>query len=217
VSGRSWQTIREHTDEVVFALEGLIENAELKDSEIFEALLLAARWHDAGKAHHVFQNAVPKENAPENNVFWGKSKEQMKHYERPGFRHELASAIAMLQNGQSDLAAYLAASHHGKVRMSIRSLPHEKHPENDTQGRFARGVWDGDALRGVYLGGGVSCAATMLDLSYMELGDGPRGLSWLARNIALREKFGPFRLAYMEALMRVADWRGSQAKGVRDE
>jgi len=37
--------------------------------------------------------------------------------------------------------------------------------------------------------------------------------SWLARTLALRddEDHGPFKLAYLETLVRVADWRGSHA------
>jgi len=79
------------------------------------------RWHDCGKVHPIFQVAMPA-GAPRADI-WAKSKGKMMRYQRPGFRHELSSAIAMLLNGHSDLAAYLVAAHHGKVRLSIRSLP----------------------------------------------------------------------------------------------
>ena len=77
--------------------------------------------------------------------------------------------------------------------------------------RFARGVWDGDLIQQADLGGGVMVPATPIDLSFMDLGEGPRGASWLARMLALRDRedLGPFRLAFLEALVRVADWRAS--------
>src|SRR5205814_778474 len=50
---------------------------------------------------------------------------------RKHFRHELASALAVLDPANSlpedsrDLITYLVSAHHGKVRLSIRSLPDE--------------------------------------------------------------------------------------------
>ena len=43
-------------------------------------------------------------------------------YARHGFRHELAM---LAQGCRSDLAAWLVASLHGKIGLSIRSLPGE--------------------------------------------------------------------------------------------
>jgi CRISPR-associated endonuclease/helicase Cas3 len=42
----------------------------------------------------------------------------------------------------------------------------------------------------------------------MQLGEG----SWLERTLRLRDDpaLGPFRLAYLETLVRVADWRASE-------
>ena len=50
-----------------------------------------------------------------------------------------------------------------------------------------------------------------IDLSYMELGEGARGPSWLARMLALRDSpdLGPFRLAFLEAIFKAADERAS--------
>jgi CRISPR-associated endonuclease/helicase Cas3 len=203
---RQWATIARHTEDVVVVTKHMIETTAPAVDRWKEDLLLAARWHDAGKAHQVFQQAVP-ETAPGPGP-WAKTPGQMRRYGRPGFRHELASAIAMLLAGHGDLAAYIAAAHHGKVRLSIRSLPHEEASPNK---RFARGVWDGDTLPSTDLGGGVVSPEATVDLSFMELGDGPHGPSWLARMLTLRDdpELGPFRLAFLEALLRVSDWRAS--------
>ena len=78
--------------------------------------------------------------------------------------------------------------------------------------RFARGIWEGDVLKATKLGDGHELSETELDLSYMEFGDGPKGASWLARMVDLRDdpSLGPFRLSFLEAILRTADWRASE-------
>jgi CRISPR-associated endonuclease/helicase Cas3 len=118
---------------------------------------------------------------------------------------------------ERDLVAYLIAAHHGKVRLSIRSLPEEKPTPPDLDRLFARGIWDRDQLPAVPLGE-LTVAPVTLDLSIMQMGDGPSGPSWLSRMIALRDRLGPFRLAYYEALLRVADQNASaKAAAIKNE
>lgn len=95
------------------------------------------------------------------------------------------------------------ASHHGKVRLSIRSLPEENQPDDDRL--FARGIWDKDRIPTV---DGLLPNGAIIDLSLMQLGEG----SWLERMISLRDdlKLGPFRLAYLESVLRIADWLASK-------
>lgn len=210
MSERDWQLLGEHTEQVVQAAQAIVEAVDLAES-LRRSVLLAARWHDVGKAHDVFQRSLRGGDAANGppGILAKSALERIRH-DRPCFRHELASGILALMHGQDDLVAYLAAAHHGRVRLSIRSLPHEKRPENpDT--RFARGVWEGDLIPEADLGGGVVVPATPIDLSFMELGEGPRGTSWLGRMLTLRDRedLGPFRLAFLEALVRVADWRAS--------
>lgn len=214
-----WQSLVEHNEDVSKEIVGILKRIQLDNDEWIKMLLLAARWHDAGKVHPVFQEALIAKSAQvDKNIIWAKSALKGIRYKRPGFRHELASALSLLQNGHPDLAAYLVATHHGKIRFSFRSLPHETKPE-DPDRRFARGIWDGDILKACDLGSGYEMPETILDLSFMEFGEGPRGQSWLSRMLHLRDDptLGPFRLAYLEALLRSADWRASTMQEAPDE
>jgi CRISPR-associated endonuclease/helicase Cas3 len=214
-----WQTLAQHTDEVIAELEDILNalNGMIPADEQ-DTLREAGRWHDWGKAHEIFQNALIKTykddrtKQPEQPLVlpdvWGKSRHKGDQYERPGYRHELASALAMLQHGKSDLACYVVAAHHGKVRTSIRSMPNEKHPEDNR--RFARGVYEGDSMPEVHLGSGIIAPAITLSLEPMELGLSDDGKpSWAERVLGLLDKYGPFRLAYLEALLCAADRRAS--------
>lgn len=141
-------------------------------------------------------------------------------HSRPKFRHELASALALLQMGATDLTVYLAACHHGKVRLSIRALPDEYKPFELTEengkklldAKFARGVWDGDCLPVADLGENLQTPEMILNLEPMLLGSTNGAKSWLERMIALRDRtdLGVFRLAFLETLIRAADVRASK-------
>jgi CRISPR-associated endonuclease/helicase Cas3 len=229
-----WVTLTDHLRLVAEAVQTLRDhpNAEWDASIPWPALVTAACWHDVGKSHPAFQNMLLKDREDAitlSKTLWAKSgrlngetnRFQRVEYavegtRRVGFRHELASALAWLQHcgteADADLIAYLIAAHHGKVRGSIRSLPNETVPP-DPDRKFARGVWDGDRLPEVDLGNGTTVPPIELALSPLKLGQSQQGASWLGRVLALRDdpkQFGPLRLGYLEMLIRVADWRGTQ-------
>lgn len=202
----SWQTLAEHTDRVAEELDRMLASLVLPDREA-GALREAARWHDAGKAHEVFQETMRRcGDPPDPSEIWAKSPGNSCRHRQPFFRHELASALCYMLEGTDDLVAYLVAAHHGKVRLSIRSLPGEKPPEGvDPDVRIARGVWDGSQVHRADLGGGRVMPARTLSLGCLEMGQG----SWLEKSLVLREEWGPFRLSFLETLLRVADARAS--------
>jgi CRISPR-associated endonuclease/helicase Cas3 len=206
------QSIADHTALVVAATDALGAVLGLAAGDQ-AALYTAALWHDVGKAHGAFQAMLRNGDDSLAHTLWAKSASLDGKCPRRGFRHELASALAWLLAGQHDaperdLVAYLIAAHHGKVRLSIRALPNEPAPDGADR-LFARGVWHGDQLPSVPLGA-ITVPSVTLDLSFMQMGEGRHGPSWLARTIALRDRLGPFRLALLETLLRAADARASR-------
>lgn len=212
-SGRGiWLSLIEHTDGVCAELEGLLPHFPGLSEGERGALRGAARLHDWGKAHHVFADAMRGDGSAvperlEAEVI-AKREGRAARYARPGFRHELASLLAMLSRPEPDpLVAYLVASHHGRVRLGARTVPRERWP--DPPGRaFMLGCWEGDALPATELGGGVSMPPTPLDLGPLQLG-AARGETYTDMALALLERLGPTRLAFLEALLRTADTRRS--------
>ena len=254
-------SLKQHSNDIVMELKKFLENLN-KDGENFDQLPVAelersARWHDAGKAHPEFQAMLTNGNdAKQQQDLWAKSDGQKTNYRYPadrrGFRHELVSALLILQRDEEFLVAYLAASHHGKVRMTIQPRPTEQAPsdraiEQSTPEdnkpnrppelkagvagpqRFALGVHEGDAIPEIDLGDGLEIGAMRVSLACMELGgtlkvqmmDGVVELkadrSWTDRSVELLEKYGPFKLAFLEALIRVADWEASAKVGINWE
>lgn len=150
---------------------------------------------------------------------------------RPGLRHEAASALAMWRAYResneapySALAVYLAAAHHGKVRTVLRAMSREG---GDVFGvdqslevlQFNGRDWpmdftvafdgaEGDWTEAGFALDGPGWTGIVADLL------GPwRGKSDVAWTGAVPKDepraLGPFALAWLEVLVRVADWRAS--------
>ena len=215
--GPRWVTLSNHLTHVESEARALCEHLGIAGSEK-AALLRAARWHDLGKVHDVFQDTMRRglpEDASAGSEPLAKTVKGARH-KRAYFRHELASCLAFLASSDwsrdGDLVAYLVAAHHGKVRMSLRALPKERPPAGATVQdiRFARGVYEGDDLPAFDVGGGEAWRGGTLTLSVMELGESPQTRqSWTERAHDLLTEYGPFRLAWLETVLRVADWRAS--------
>ena len=206
----AWVSLPRHATDARDAAEEIVAALGF-DGLPTGSVIRAAHAHDLGKAHHVFQETMRRGYpGPGNGTVWAKSGGRSRHSRR-GFRHELASALAWLAGGGGDdldLVAYLLAAHHGKVRLSIRALPTDEGPAAPGV-LHARGVWDGERLPDVDLGDGFVFGSRPLSLAPMQVGRRDGKPSWIERVVGLRNQYGPFRLAYLEALVRAADVRAS--------
>lgn len=221
----NWVLLHQHLEDARREIEWIM--GEVCSDGLTDGLRLAAtdaaRLHDIGKAHEIFRSSVEAVAAkaqvrlPAKCVFakTGAPGVPLRH-SRPNFRHELASALCLLGEGgaviqshpEKDLTVYLVAAHHGRVRMGIRSLPGDAHVGQ----LCALGIVHGEQMPAVALADSELPAST-LDLGVMALGGGATGRSWSARALELRDRadVGPFRLAFLEAVVRLADWRASES------
>ncbi|MBM4000558.1 MAG: hypothetical protein FJ297_13655 [Planctomycetes bacterium] len=137
----------------------------------------------------------------------------------PKLRHEVASALALRQHHRrvgrdpsiyALLAEYLVMAHHGHVRKVLRDeLPRD--PRRIRRGPDeVRGIREGTAVPGFSINSHTLPPTEALSIASRQMGrssDGQEG--WTRTVLRLLEHFGPFRLAYYEALLRAADCRAS--------
>ena len=173
------------------------------------------RWHDVGKAHAVFPkracgtqpNARPESAAGE---VWDRGR--LRHG-RKHFRHELASALAVLQQG---LPFRGRVPDRGPPWPGTAGDPYAAwggEPQNDPNDAFALGVHHGDLLPERRSRRGTDVAATharpVADAVGRREQSGRRGAETAGG-------LGPFKLAYLEALLRAADVRASRKEAKND-
>jgi CRISPR-associated endonuclease/helicase Cas3 len=275
-----YKTIATHGAEV--ALEGRkLADAIGLNGTISKVLELAGIAHDVGKAHPAFAGAIRDRNGipPETPLAkapmgrWHGIRQMYDHShlgKRPGFRHELASALAFfelawrahpthpaLHGGREELldvtvgrdlpededripehqgilgdflaldetafnlVLYLVMSHHGKVRATLPMSPRDQENVGKDGSLPIRGVREGDEIPALRLadaaGQDFDLPQVKLRLEPAKLGLSKRyGPSWVERVLALRQRYGGFQLAWLEALLRVADVRASKRAQPRD-
>lgn len=212
-----WMTLDEHLDAAQKRAEEIVADLVLVSPMLKGRIALAARWHDVGKAlerprsdgtvTHPFQEMLRSAGKPDgaghpvDGVLYAKS--NRRGGKAAGFRHEVASALAYLQVTQDpdDLVAYLIMCHHGKIRLLPE--PWDEHHMND-----ANGVRPADRVSAAGMKG-LTASAEPVPCDPVKLLGSKDSPSWQGRVVRLLAEHGPFELAFLEALLRVADWRAS--------
>lgn len=210
-------TLEAHTKHVQDEMHSILCSIPHVGDDVKRAIMTAVAYHDVGKAHHVFQNALRKNNlgrSHKDSQIWAKGKSLAK-YERSGFRHEVASMLAYLgqedrpKNELRDLVAYLIVSHHGKVRFSLGNA--YKTNSTVTEDSYLLGISIKGELFPEFSSSIVNIMETRINMSLANMGRDKLGNpSWSERVLRLRDQYGPFRLGYMETLLRRADWSASE-------
>ncbi len=271
-----WQTIADHGAHVAAHWQALSMSVQL-DEKLTRIGDIAARWHDVGKAHKAFVACINPDAQGHPGRFdlakapdeaWKPKNDRTRYTvsesdRRPGFRHELASTLAMfwalaqaapehealvsevaalLRNGSGspcpdgeaaaptpaalelatldapsfNLAAYLAASHHGKMRLAWNATPMDQKVVRADDGTIpVAGVREGDTIEEVDIAlsnhGTSQLRNIRLTLEPATMGFSPvTGASWAHRCDQLLKEHGPFALCFLEGLLRVADIRASR-------
>lgn len=276
LSVSQWETIASHGRNTGIVARSIASELAPHLAELFD---LAGRWHDVGKAHAAFQASIRlKDRRPERQdlakapdaawpcnvrgMYWISPTER-----RGGFRHELASALALfgvlqrhapdhrallgpwrqlleqagmtphedqrsdvpptlleqevlaLDGERFDLLVYLVCTHHGKVRLAWHASAADQ-AAADNQPRL-RGIRNGDVLPPLLLFSRNDTLhelpPTVLDLTPATAGLNARtGAGWTERALSLLGNYGPFALAWLEALLRAADQRASKRSNPPD-
>ena len=206
-------TLEDHTAHVLEESRAILSGLEFVDDDLRNAVVEAARYHDIGKVHEVFQSTMVRGmiDLVDEGKVWAKSQRGSIRHSTPGFRHEVASALAYLVGaGQptgllSNLTAYLIASHHGKVRLAMRNVSRKRYDES-----YLLGInTNGDRLP-KFTSSIVSIGDTDLSMDLAQIGMTGAGPSWAERMVSLLAHYGPFRLAYLELLVRASDMLASR-------
>ena len=235
---RRWQSLDQHSEQVRDQAAALLAVlAPSISPEAARSAVIAGYLHDLGKAHEIWQNAICAVADEEDRARieagrpWAKSggKGALLFADGVAFRHELASlllidgplATLVAESPDPDLTKYLVLAHHGKLRMQVRerdapfgssdpSTPSDQavtavRPESQPSVDVIRGLRQG-ATSAVPAMLGQPATTLTVDLAQFK----PDGNSpWTHSVHGLLDRYGPFTLAYLEALVRISDWRAS--------
>ncbi|WP_437897442.1 type I-G CRISPR-associated helicase/endonuclease Cas3g [Sorangium sp. So ce124] len=214
-------TLREHLGGVASWARRFAKQCGLPP-EVVHDVALAARWHDAGKVDRRFQQmlhggsehraAVAPEPLAKSALLAADRAARAHALARsgypPGARHELSS-VALLETKEGalllrkavdrDLVLHLIASHHGWCRP------------------FAPVVVDSEPVELVLDAGDTVVSGAFSNHGLARLDSGIAERFW-----RLVERYGWFGLAWLEAILRLADHRRSEEEqhgdiGTRDE
>lgn len=210
-SARKSVTVDAHTEHVVTNVDRFVEVLGDADGHVANDLSLAAFLHDAGKADRRFQNLLSGGdpwNCQDGPALAKSGRQSPKGaWERAGlpkgWRHE-ALSVRMAQAHprfaeahDPALVLWLIGTHHGFGRPFFDFAdPHESGSGHD----------DVSACLGVdrwRLASGPGPQSMAFDLD---------GADWAAIHEQLKQRYGVWGLAHLEAVLRLADHRASEAE-----
>lgn len=185
-SSRQIVTWDDHTIGVTNALAGIAERLFPENERFQQALILAAKWHDLGKKRVVWQRSIgnPDPTQPHAKSGYDPERKRMwKPYELTDYRHEFGSLVDVELGKLLDSVELLDGDEKDLVLHLIAAHHGRARPHFPADEAF-----DPD---------GHTAIAERIAR------ETPR------RFARLQRKYGRWGLAYLESLLRAADWAAS--------
>lgn len=142
-----WKTIGYHSLEVAETVRSLAESLGLPP-ELCQVLVQAAHWHDTGKSHRFFQGRIKGVDRPSRpdlakapDCAWS-SDCACNGDERPGFRHELASALALFALLEACAPGHPALLGPWAEALMLTGRQHPERPPESDLGPAVREILD---------------------------------------------------------------------------
>lgn len=175
--------LNDHVEQVERYVREIVKKSKLPES-LRDTVILAARYHDLGKARLSFQRILGNTDMVSPLAKSGKRMQrfdQDEHYRHEfGSLNDVAAKIASLPESDRDLVLHLIAAHHGRAR------PHFPTDE----------VFD---------------PSSNTSTDAVVAADVPR------RFARLQRRYGRWGLAYLESLLRAADYAASSNPRIVEE
>lgn len=219
---RDWALLDDHLRETRDQAAALLDALDPGlGPELGQAVVAAALTHDVGKANPDWQDGLRATatlaDGPAGLLAKSPGTGRLVVPGRTAFRHELQSALLLaspealalreragITEEHLALVCYLVAAHHGKIRLQVR-------PSTGTT-ESTLGLRDGEEFSSSTVLE-VPIDPWTVDLGLLSLGGEQ---SWTRSALELLDGHGPFVLAYLEMLVRVADWRASAGIGLAE-
>ena len=198
-------TLVNHTKHVISQAKSTLKYLSFINPELKNAIIQSAKYHDVGKSHHIFQKTMHEgmiSPVKKGEIF--ANNQITKKHSRPGFRHEMLSALFYLETHKSgkyrDMIAYMIGSHHGIVRFVIRNTLWK------LGNKYILGL-DPEHEELLPIKSDIINIPknTILRLSKYNGMDDSDNRSWIDSTLSLYEKHGMFKIFYLESLLRGID------------
>jgi CRISPR-associated endonuclease/helicase Cas3 len=170
-----------HTDDVINHATDFVKRLPLSD-DLKRAVIFAARWHDLGKKREIWQRSIGN---PTPTNWLGKSGGKMKPRELTDYRHEFGSLMDILDPEQPFLTEFQSLSDELQdVVLHLIAVHHGLgRPHFPPDNAFDPNAKEQDAAN-------ITAQVPQ-------------------RFARLQRKYGRWGLAYLESLLRAADWAAS--------
>ncbi len=191
------QPLERHVGMVYSEAERLVNSLLANDGVASAALCFAAKWHDEGKKALIWQRYIGGPNS--NGELLGKSAEWRDPKRLSGYRHEFGSLLRI-------------GDHQDEARLSLADTALDLAPEQQREAlELAL------HLIAAHHGYGRPHFEHIIDPDFTAQQCEDAHVEVMRRFARLQRKYGRWGLAYLESLLRAADWAASAEAGIDAE